>query len=386
MAHQQHRPTVLHVRVVADQGGGPDKTILRSMRYLRQAGYRAAAAYIHPPGHDGINTILERAKREKAPVFAIADRGAFDATSAFRLARLCRDLNVTIWHAHDYKSEALGLMIRGLRHIKLISTLHGYVHADRKAQFLYEIGRQCLRAYDRVIAVSPDLLESARKASVSPDRLSHIPNAIELNDFSRTLTTTEAKQILNLNPERYALGVVARLSGEKRVDRAIETFHHLLQLGIDAELHILGDGPQRDQLEQQAQARNALSRIHFHGWTADIRNHIQALDLQLLTSTVEGLPNALLEAMALEVPVAATPVGGVRNLLEQGKAGILLDDQPENWAPRIAALLTDGNARNNLIRNARARIETHYSFLNRMQRVIEIYDQLVMPNATPNAA
>lgn len=377
---------MLHARVLADHGGGPDKTILRSMPYLKKAGYRAAVAYIHPPEHPGLDTIRHHARRHKAAVFSIPDRGALDATSAFRLLRLCRDLKVRIWHAHDYKSEALGLFVQRFLPITLVSTLHGYVHADRKAQFLYEIGRKCLRFYDHVIVVSPDLAESARKAAVTTERLTYIPNAIELDEFTRTVSTTEAQVARGWDATRQHLGIIARLSGEKRIDRAIASLYQLARSDINAHLHVVGDGPIRDELHTQAHTLGVADRVTFHGWVKDVRSLIQALDLVILTSTIEGLPNALLEAMALEVPVAATPVGGISDLLDEGNAGLLLDGHSETWAPALATLLSDEQQLARLAQHGRQRIEQHFSFAHRMQRVIEIYNSLINPQKLKLAA
>ncbi|MEQ9453074.1 MAG: glycosyltransferase family 4 protein [Phycisphaeraceae bacterium] len=371
-----NRPTVLHVRVLADHGGGPDKTILRSMSYLKAAGYRAAAAYIHPPEHDGILTILGHARTAKASVFPIPDRGALDVSTTFRLAQLCHDLSVKIWHAHDYKSEAIGLMIKSVLPMRLVSTLHGYVHADRKAQLYYEIGRQCLRGYDHVLAVSPDLVEPARRAGVAPDRITYVPNAIELDRFTRTRTTEQAKADLGIPKNRMVLGTVARLSGEKRIDRSITLLAELQQAGHDAELRIIGDGPERQPLEEHARALG-VGGVIFQGWSTHPAKQMEAMDLLLLPSDKEGLPNALLEAMALGVPVAATPVGGVPDLLDQGNAGILLTAPPSEWPQQLSFLLTNPEARIALANTARQRIENHFTFDHRMRNVIDIYDELL---------
>ncbi|WP_428389449.1 glycosyltransferase family 4 protein [Mucisphaera sp.] len=371
------RPTVLHVRVLADRGGGPDKTILHSIKHLKAAGYRAAIAYIHPPDHDGIQPILERARQRHAPVFTIPDRGALDVGTAFRLAQLCHDLEVRIWHAHDYKSEAIGLMLKGVLPMRLVSTLHGYVHADRKAQVLYEVGRQCLRGYHHVLVVSPDLADAARQAGVNDNHLTYVPNGIDHQANQRTQTTAQARQALGIDPNRKVIAVSARLSGEKRIDRAIALLYELQKKQIDAELHLAGDGPLRAELQDQAATLGVTDRVVFHGWLNQTAALLEAADLVLLPSDKEGLPNALLEAMARSTAVAATPVGGVPDLLDHGNAGRLLAGPVTNWIQPIANLLEDDNARQQLALAGRQRIENHFTFDQRMQKVIRIYDHLL---------
>ncbi len=100
------KPVVLDVRVVTGTGGGPDKTILNSPRFLEPMGYRNICAYMHPPDDPGFEVLRRRAEAWSAPLLAIPDRGPWDWRVVKELLAVCRREKVAIWHGHDYKSNA----------------------------------------------------------------------------------------------------------------------------------------------------------------------------------------------------------------------------------------------------------------------------------------
>src|SRR5262249_30979458 len=103
--------TVLEARVVCGSGGGPDKTILNTPRFLTAAGYHTLCAYMHPPGDPGFAQLRHKALAWQAPLLSVPDRGPWDWQVVWHLLQICRRERVSIWHGHDYKSNALGLLL-----------------------------------------------------------------------------------------------------------------------------------------------------------------------------------------------------------------------------------------------------------------------------------
>src|SRR6266568_1176403 len=161
-------PVVLDARVVSGTGGGPDKTILHSPRFLEPLGYRMVCAYLHPPGDAGFEVLRERAHQLQAPLAEIIDRGPFDLRAVAALLRLCRRERVAIYHGHDYKSNLLGLLLARFHRMRLVTTAHGWVVHSARTPLYYRIDKFCLRRYERVICVSEDLVAECRRAGVSP--------------------------------------------------------------------------------------------------------------------------------------------------------------------------------------------------------------------------
>jgi glycosyltransferase involved in cell wall biosynthesis len=370
------RPTVLHVRVVAGTGGGPEKTILRSPRYACDEYFRMAVAYIHPTGDPGIETIKASAKQFNAPLFTIPERGPLDPRTVAALYLLCKSQKVAVWHGHDYKSNLLGLVLRRFWKMKLVTTVHGWTNDTFRTRMYYHVDKWCLPRYDEVIAVSPLLNEHCLNIGVRPSRLSYIANAIDCNDYKRTRTIRQARAELGIFRDSFIMGVVARLSPEKGVDRAIGAIADLHVKYPNTELHIVGDGPEFDRLKRLAVERGVAGIVHFWGHQAQSKRFFEMFDMLLLPSLSEGFPNVVLEAMAMAVPVAAANVGGVSELLKQGRRGVILDaNDVESWAGHIAPLIVSKERRHELARLGRARVEKYYSFDQRMAKVFKVYDR-----------
>ena len=162
-----HVPVVLDVRVVSGTGGGPDKTILNSPRHLERAGYRMVCAYLHPPGDPGFDVIRGKAQLRRAPLVSVPDGGPLDWRVLPRLLEICRRERVRIWHGHDYKSNALGLLLSKFWPMRLVTTVHGWVQHTRRTPLYYAIDRVCLPFYEKVFCVSPDLYQLCRRRGVS---------------------------------------------------------------------------------------------------------------------------------------------------------------------------------------------------------------------------
>jgi glycosyltransferase involved in cell wall biosynthesis len=380
-------PTVLDARVVTESGGGPEKTILNSPRYLSRWGYRMLCGYMHPPGDPGFERLREKARRSQAPLLSIPDSGPWDWSVIGDFLRICRRERVRIWHGHDYKSNAIGLLLRRFWPMHLVTTAHGWVKITRRTPLYHKVDRLCLPRYDLVLCVSPDVVETSLAAGVAPERCLLLENGIETEQFTRRQTRSEARQALGLPPEKFILGAVGRLSEEKGFDLLIRSLHQVVAAGLDAHLVIVGEGEEQPALAALARDLGLAERVSLLGYRADPRPVYEALDVYVLSSRREGLPNVLLEAMALEVPVVATRIAGVPRLVRHGENGLVV-------APGMVEELTEGVqrlARQPELRQAFARagretIETRYSFAARMQKLAELYDDLLSGDRLPKSS
>jgi glycosyltransferase involved in cell wall biosynthesis len=370
-------PVVLDVRVVAGSGGGPDKTILNSPRFLTPLGYRMLCAYMHPPGDSGFEQLRSRAAALQAPVLSVPDSGPWDCGVIARLLNICRRERVRIWHGHDYKSNALGLLLNRFWPMRLVTTLHGWVKETRRTPLYYKIDELCLPHYESVICVSEDLYERALASRVPAERCVLIANGIDLAQYARRMTPTAAKAQLGWPAGRLLLGAVGRLSPEKGFDRLLHAFQQLVTGGLDLGLVIAGDGDDRPRLEQLIDELGLRDRVWLVGFCADPRAIYEAMDVFVLSSLREGLPNVLLEAMALGVPVIATHIAGIPRLIQDGENGLLVPpDDPAALTRALGSLMGDDKRRARLGQAGRRTVEQHYSFALRMQKIANLYDGL----------
>jgi glycosyltransferase involved in cell wall biosynthesis len=369
---------VLEARVVTESGGGPDKTILNSPRFLTSAGYRTICAYMHPPADPGFEQLRLRAKACRAPLLSLPDRGPFDWRIVVQLLRICRAERVSIWHGHEYKSNILGLLLRRFWPMRLITTVHGWDKDTRRAQIYFAIDRLCLPYYERVVCVSEELREKCLACGVPPNRCVLIENAIDTETYSRQLTGVQAKDKLGFSPDRFLIGAVGRLSSEKGFEVLIRSVNQLLKAGAAVDLAIIGEGDQRPALEACITELGCGAHVRLIGYRRDPLDVYEALDAFVLSSFHEGLPNVVLEAMAMGVPVVATRVGGVPGLIRHEENGLLVEPHAvEDLIRALTRLVADPALRVSLQRAGRKTVEGRYSFATRMQKIRALYDGLL---------
>jgi glycosyltransferase involved in cell wall biosynthesis len=378
MRGERGSPLVLHTRVVRGTGGGPEKTILNSPRFLLPHGYNALCAYMHPPADPGFEQLRRKAESLGATLVDIEDRGPWDLRVAWRLARLCRSRRVAIWHGHDYKSNALGLLLRRFWPMKLVSTVHGWGVQGGRTPLYYKIDRLCLRRYEAVICVSEDLRDACVSGGVAADRCVVIENAIDGDQYRRRHSAEEAKRSLGLDPARTVIGSVGRLSAEKNFEGLIRAVARLVHDGLDVALVLAGDGDRRAGLQSLADGLGLGDRVRLLGFRADTIELYEAMDLFVLNSLREGLPNVVLEALAMEVPVVATRVAGIPRLIEHEANGLLIDPGAEDQLGiALVRALADADLRARLAAAGRRTIQSRYSFEVRMEKVRGVYDRLL---------
>lgn len=376
-ASHTSRPFVLHTRVVTGSGGGPDKTILNSPRFLRSLGYESACAYLHPPGDDAFDSIRRRAAQLDAELIELPDRGIRDVSVITRLLNICRTRDVSIWHGHDYKTDALGLLLSRLHPMKLVSTVHGWGVRSRKTPLYHAIDRASLRRHDRVICVSDDLLDQCLAAGISIDRCCEIENAIDLNACA-TLpdrNTSRARFGISDGP---VIGAIGRLSKEKAFEVLIKAVDQLIATGIDATLLIAGDGPERESLQQLIRALDREKHIRLLGHVAEPRDLFATLDAFAISSRSEGLPNVLLESLASGVPVVSTAVGGIPRVVTHEHNALLVPiDNTDALTLALTRLLSNPSLAGHLADEGHKTVANRYSFDVRMRKVAAVYDELL---------
>ena len=373
------RRRVLHLRTVSGKGGGPEKTLLNSPRFLDDR-YDVRLAYVRPKD-DRAYDMPARAAARGVTLVDIPERSGTDPRTLWRLAREVAAFRPDVIHAHDYKTNLLGLILGRYRGIPVVTTLHGYVQRGGRLEAYYLVDRLALPRMDHVVSVSADLDGHARAAGVPRRRRSLICNGIDTDEcvagpIAKPLSTGTAQP-----PVRFVVGAVGRLSEEKGFDLLIRATHRLVQSGHDLEVWIAGEGDAGPSLRSLAAELGIADRVRLLGYLSDTRPIYEAMDLFALSSLREGLPNVVLEAMAMEVPVVATRVAGLPRLIRDGETGVLVDPgSVDALTAGLARLLGDADARTRLAAAGRRFVTEHYSFAARMQKIRAIYDGLLATN------
>ena len=370
------RPMVLHARMLNGTGGGPDKTIINSPRFLDSLGYDCICVFYRPANDPGFDAIRKRAHEANANTLEIDDGGIFDFSMIKKTIRMCRENNVQIWHGHDYKTNLLGWIVSKFHSMRLITTAHGWVDFSGRLPTYYRYEKRwILPRYETVICVSSTVMEQAIAGGTPASKCVLIENAIDHEQFARKREISVAKLAdLDVPVETFLIGSIGRLSQEKGFDLLIDAVAQLINQGQDLQLVIAGEGPEKENLQSQIDRLGMTERIKLLGFCQDTRAFYETLDLFVLSSHREGLPNVVLEAMAVGAPVVATAVDGVPRIITDEHDGKLISaGSAETLRDAISELIAHPEHLASFSQHGLNTIKEKWSFQKRMERVATIY-------------
>jgi glycosyltransferase involved in cell wall biosynthesis len=374
---------VLELRSVWGTGGGPEKTILLGAARTDPERFAVTVCYLRDARDDQFS-IDARAAQLAVDYVEIVERNSFDWSVFPALRRLVRERQIDIVHAHEHKTALLTLLLARVEPIIPLATAHGWSGLSLKERAYYAIERRLLARYPLVISVSEPIREALIACGAEPSRVRRIPNGIDQAAFRRIAGTRERVRAgLGIAPGRPVLGAVGRLEPIKRFDLLVDAAARL-RLPERPLVVLAGEGSTRQQLLERARTLGLERDLLLLGHRDDAREVHQAFDVYVQTSDSEGVPNAVLEAMALETPVVATNVGGTGQLIAGGIHGLLVSKgSASELAGAIGETLAHPRRTRDRVAAARQRIERELSFDARMQAVESVYDELAEQYAAP---
>jgi glycosyltransferase involved in cell wall biosynthesis len=369
---------VLELRSVRGTGGGPEKTILLGAARSDPARVVVTVCYIRD-ARDKIFAIGDRARALGVDYVEPVERGSFDLRIVSELTSLVASRGIDIIHAHDYKTDVLAWFVARQTGATPLSTAHGWTgHSARERWFYYPLDKRLLARFPRVIAVSSDVRNELVRHGAHGDQVTVVLNGIDADRFRRDpARRAVARHGLGLGADEIAVVAVGRLEPQKRFDVLLRAVAPLMARHAHLKLFVAGDGSARPGLDAERDRLGLGRSSRFLGHVADPSDVYQAADVFVQSADYEGTPNAVLEAMAFEVPVVATDAGGTRELVRDGEDGLIVaraDEQALTAA--LESVITDRAAARYRAESARDRVETELAFSTRMRRVEEIYEAL----------
>ena len=352
---------VLVLRSVDGAGGGAEEIILRTASGLDPDVTRMTVCSIHRAGDLGYD-FDRRAEALGIDHVTVSQRSLLAQGVLDSIRHVVTDRRVDIVDSHDYKAALFAARLVRLEPIVPVATMHGWSgHSLRERLVYYPAERLIARTFPLVFAVSAELRATMVRWGSRPDRVHVLRNGINTDVFHRTAgTSVQVRRSLGIGGSDVVLGAVGRMGPEKRFDLLLEAMARLVPQRPSLRLVLVGEGPLKDRLRDQARRLGIGTRCQFLGHRKDMIDLYQALDLFVQTSDHEGSPTVIVEAMAMEVPLVATRVGGTPELVDHGMHGLLIPrrDVPA-LAAAIAETLDNAAATSKRVRAARVRVETN---------------------------
>jgi glycosyltransferase involved in cell wall biosynthesis len=307
-----------------------------------------------------------------------------DLMATIRLARLIRKERPQILHTHTAKAGTVGrvaaLLAGSRRPPIVIHTFHGHVlrgyFGPVRTLFFRLLERWLAAGTTALVAVSPQVRDDLVALGVAPrERFVVIRLGIELDErvAPELNGRAESRHYLGIPGDRFAVGWIGRMTAVKRTDDVLVAFKRLRDSGVDAVLCMVGDGPDRLQLEQRAHELGVTRDTIFLGYQEDVAPFYAAFDALVLPSSNEGTPVSVIEALAAELPVVATRVGGVPDVVRDGEDGFLVEaGATDDLADRLGRLARDPALRAQMGKRGRERVLPRYA----VERLVDDMDHL----------
>jgi len=359
---------VLHLRN-STRIAGPERLLL-DQAALAAPGISHTFASFRLPGRR--NHFLDAAQTAGVSVRPLLQRGSYDPRLLPSVGRLVAETDPHVVVSHDYKADLLTILAaRGRRRI---AVLHGYTLQDRKVGLFERIDRALLRGFHGIVTVSPQLRDSVSAGGALPGQVHVIENGVRAGLVSAAAREGRlpVRRELGIPEGTMAVISLGRLSPEKGQAVLLEA---LARLAVEPPVRLLlvGDGPARSVLERRASAPELAGRVHFLGWRQDPWRCLGAGDLFALPSRTEGLPLALLEAMASGLPPVASRVGAVPALLEDDHGILVTPGDPAELAEALRSLIEDASRRARMGAAAQTRVEESYRAGTQVRRFEALY-------------
>lgn len=361
---------VLHV-VAPARTGGLERVVVALTGGLRALAHDARVGAILDRGEPR-HPFVEALRAASVPVTSWELPGRAYVRERGAVRELIRSFRPAVVHTHGARVDVLDSGVARHLGVPTVTTVHGFTGGGWKNRAYQRLQRRAFRGFDAVVAVSAPLAEGLVRDGVPADRVHLLRNAWPgRTDFLERLP---ARELLGLPREGLRVGWVGRLGREKGADVLLDALARIPDLRLSASF--VGDGPERTDLVDRARALGILPRVAWHGEVLDAARAMKAFDVLVLSSRTEGTPIVLLEAMAAGVPIVATSVGGIPDVVSPEEAVLVAASDPSALAAAIRTVLEDPAAATARAASAVRRLSSEFAAGPWIARYASLYAAL----------
>jgi glycosyltransferase involved in cell wall biosynthesis len=371
MTPQHNTPIRIVHAIYSLSGGGAEVLAWRVAKALLRSGrYHCSLFVVQKEGPSG--TLLN----EDDISYKVFSRNRrIDLLLLGRLAAQLKANEIQLVHTHGLGELLYAGLAARIVGARVVHTVHGiYYLKDPRSQMLL---RLLSKVADRVTAVGkPGATFLRDKVGIAPQKINTIISGIDSACFAAATPIT--RSVWGWREKDIVVGCVARLEPEKGVGVLLEAFHFVLMHHPNAKLLIAGDGSEREKLRRTAECLGLNGSVQFLGTRSDIPEVLATCDVIALPSLHEGLPMALLEAMAARKPVIATNVGAIPEVIKNGRSGILVPPgRADLLAKALSVLIGDQDKRHGMGAEAFKTVQESYSFNEMLQKYEALYEAVL---------
>jgi len=359
------------------RAGGSERMLLELIKRLPRDKYQISLCTMFSEGE-----LVEEALKTNAKLYCLnMKRGALNIIPCLKLYKLLKQQKVDILHSWLFYANLLGRVIGKFAHVKVIFSSQRSIDDWRKFHHSF---LDKLTSYLATAIISNSRagrLRLIHRERINPKKIHTVYNGIDEKEFEIAVDTEAIKQKYQLFNFSKIVGTVASLRSVKGHKYLIKAMSKLLTEMPEAVLLLIGEGPLKAELIHQCETLRILEHVQFLGYKerTEVIKLLFIMDIFVLPSLYEGLPNAVLEAQACGIPAIATTVGGIPELIENGKTGVLVTAQDvDALYTAMLRLLKSDQLRFNLSQTAKADLKKKFSMEKMVWETECLYEKYLL--------
>ncbi len=362
--------------------GGVETALINWLTHLSKDRFEPHLACFANPGGGGTEEpFVQAAEKKGLSVFRVSwGRHKPLVKASAQVADYIRRHNIEILHTHNCYADCVGALAARRVRVKTISTVYVWSNAlGWKRGLIQSVNRQALRFFDLVTAHCEETYRASLELGIPPQRLKTLVCGYEVERVEMSTAERLAlRRAMGIADDELLLANVARLYPEKAQDLLLRCFAKIAQQCSRARLAIAGVGPLDQSLKELCQALGLADKVKFVGFVHDLPRFLALVDIQVNSSWTEGVPLAICAGLAAGLPIVATRVGGLPEVVRHGRSGILVPPGDENaLIESVLSLTHDDEQRRKLGLEARRFIEDEYSLAAAVRRLEQTYDEVL---------
>ncbi|MDH3891777.1 MAG: glycosyltransferase family 4 protein [candidate division Zixibacteria bacterium] len=365
--------TILHLRA-SNFYGGPERQLFHHAQVMGGSRHRVVIASYKEHGRNP--ELLDVAEMAGIDNLLIDVSSAYDFTAVGKIRKALLKERVDLLCTHDYRSHLLGHAVCRKSKAKHICFVRGATKDDLKVRLYQWLDKMTLPWANHAVTVSDQQRRTMTDSGYPQARISVVHNAVSLSDLSE-IEPVDLRTVFELPPDAVVVMAAGRFSREKGQRLLVETAARIIEQ--DRRLHFVlyGDGPDLGPVKRQVAGCSYPTQIRLPGFSAMVISYLKSADILVNPSYSEGLPNVVLEAMAVGTPVVATAVGGVPELIVNRQSGLLVPAGDSNGLGEAILLLAeDLPIRKRLAENGQQVVRQRFTFEQQAKKLTEVYEEV----------
>ena len=359
----------------AYQVSGSAKVVIQNLKFLPAD--LTAFLILFRRGEKNSSELELKLKESGINFEIVTEACAFDPRVIFKIVQILRSKGVQIIESNHYKTHLIALIVSTLLRLPWIAVSHGWTSENFKMRLYNTLDRFTLPWATACVSTGPTIATEIQSMLLGGKKATCLPTALDPSELKEAQTGRDLRSELGINKDLFIFGAIGRLSFEKGFDVLLNACSLLAKSGLDFKVLLIGSGHEESKLLAQVKELNISDKIIFLGQklAEELALYYRIFDSLIIPSRSEGMPNVLLEAAWFKVPVIATKVGGIPQLMHSNLSSWLCESED---AQSMFVLMKEMIAlsqfeRENIFKDLNIRLKKNYLAEHRTKKVYRLY-------------